>query len=241
MITCFVIDDEPHAIQSLESYIHKTPFLQWMASYTQPLEAIRAIRDQKPDLLFLDIQMPGLTGIDLLKILGKELTSKVIFTTGYNEYAIDGFEHGIIDYLLKPVSYLRFLKAADRAMQVIGEGSFKLNSLDSLVDNYIFVGTEHRGKQRRIDLEKVDYIEGVRNYVAFCCGKEKIMALLNLKDLEDKLPVSRFIRVHKSYIVPIKKITAVEANTIMVDNTWQIPIGPVYRLPLMEYLGVIFK
>jgi two-component system, LytTR family, response regulator len=234
MIRCMIIDDEPHSVELMEAYVAKTPFLELVYATTNPLEAIAWLNGNTTDLIFLDVQMPELTGIDFMKIMpGK---SRVVLCTSYAEYALEGYEHNIIDYLLKPVSYTRFLKAATKASEVVQSASAPPAEEDK---DFLFIKSEVKGKMVRIDYGDIDYIESMRNYVAFHKGKEKLIAILNMKDLETELPASRFIRVHKSFIVAKSRIRLIEGNYLKLKNCESdIPIGGTYKDELLRALNI---
>ncbi len=231
MINCIIVDDEQHAIDILENHIGHTPFIKLTGSYTNPLEALEALNQQKTDLIFLDIHMPHISGIDFIKTIhGK---TKVILCTAYTEFAAEGFDLEVIDYLLKPVSLPRFLKAAQRAIAIINTNED--TGKESLEDDYIFVKTERKGKLLKINLVDITYIEGMKNYVAIYHNGQKTMALLNMKDLEDRLPAKHFIRVQKSFIIPIRNVTGIEGNMVRLkDIKAEIILGNSYKSAFME-------
>ena len=233
MIKCIIIDDEQHAIDVLTHYIKKIPQLQLLATATNPLEGIDLVNRHKPALVLLDIQMDEMNGIDVMKTIGDK--TKVIFCTAYSEFASTAFDLEAVDYLMKPVPFPRFLKAIHRAMnQILDESAIEPAAIPN---DYIFVKTEQKAKLLKINFDDIDYIEGQKNYVAFHRGKDKTLALLNMKDLEERLPRSQFIRVHKSYIVPFNNITALEGNTLVLKNRQErISIGDSYKDSLSERL-----
>lgn len=232
MISCIIVDDEQHAIDVLKHYVKQTPFLDLKGTTTSPLTALQLVNSEKPDLIFLDIQMPDISGIDFIKAINGKC--KVILTTAYSEFAAEGFELEVVDYLLKPIPLPRFLKAVQRVATLLK----KLPAgpaQDVLSDDYIFVKTESKGKMLKVNLQDIDYIEGMKNYVAIHAGGTKIMALLNMKDLEERLPGKYFIRVHRSFIVAIVKITMIEGNRIILKNVKaEILLGDSYRAPFLD-------
>ncbi|SJZ64812.1 LytR/AlgR family response regulator transcription factor [Sediminibacterium ginsengisoli] len=235
MIHCLVVDDEQHAIDVLTHYISKVPFLELTASSTNPLEALQLLNKHKIDLVFLDIQMPELSGLDFIKAINHQC--KVIFTTAYSEFAAEGFELEAVDYLLKPVSMPRFLKAVQRAANLI-QPSTETAAAEDLDDDYIFIKTESKGKVLKINFRDIDYVEGMKNYVAIHHNNQKTMALLNMKDLEDRLPKKHFARVHRSFIVCLNKISAVEGNRILLRGTdAEILLGDTYKAAFFELIG----
>ena len=235
MIRCLVVDDEQHAIDIMAHYIGQTNFLQLVSSTTNPVEALQTVITENIDLVFLDIQMPELSGIDFIKAINGK--AKVILTTAYSEFAIEGFDLEVVDYLLKPVRFPRFLSAVQKAVKAISEK----NNLPEIETNaeadYIFVKTESKGKLLKINLAEIEYIEGMKNYVAIFLGGKKTLVYTNLKDLVNHLPARQFIRVHKSFIIPINRVTGIEGNRIILKNvTAEILIGESYKDELMELI-----
>jgi two-component system LytT family response regulator len=232
MINCLVVDDEYAAIDVLKHHIEKVPILHLAASTGNPLEVQSIIENKNIELIFLDIQMPDITGVELIKIIPNK--TKVILTTAYSEYAVDGFELGVVDYLLKPISLPRFIIAAQKAMAAISTSATCQN--DAYVEvNHIYVKTEMKGKLLRIDFEEIDFVEGMKNYVAIHRGKEKILTLINLKDIEEILPKAMFMRIHKSFIINLTKISSIEGNrTVLRNCTATIPFGETYKTTFLE-------
>lgn len=229
MIRCIVVDDKPLAIDVLKHHISKVPFLTLSFSTVNPLEALNMVIEGEVDLVFLDIQMPELSGLQFMKIVkGKCL---VVLTTAYAEYALEGFENDAVDYLLKPVSFERFYKAVEKA-QLILKGlaettkpNIETPTLEKEV-KYIFVKTEY--KLVRINVEDIIYVEGLQNYVIIYTPTEKITSLQTMKKTEEQLPSDQFMRIHKSFIVAINKINSIERNRVSIgDKT--IALGEVYR------------
>jgi len=234
MMNCIIVDDEQHAIDVLEHYVKQTPHLHLAASFTNPIEALQLLGQQKIDLVFLDIQMPELSGIDLIKaIQGK---SKVILTTAYSEFALEGYELYVVDYLLKPIRLPRFLTAVQKAVQQIN--TVKETAQKEIPeDDYIFVKTESKGKLLKINLADIDFIESMKNYVAIHRSGQKTLVYTSMKELEERLPKKQFIRVHKSFIIPISRITGIEGNLVRLKNTTaEILIGENYKAELMEII-----
>jgi two-component system LytT family response regulator len=226
IIRCLVVDDKPLAIDILADYISKTDFLELAGSTTNPLEALSILRDQQIDLVLLDIQMPELTGLQFMKIAGNKV--KFILTTAYAEYALEGYEHNVVDYLLKPIPYERFYRAAEKALDLLKPPiPESLPSVSPIVPaEFIFVKTEHR--IQKINLSDIIYIEGLQNYVLIQTLTERVMSLQTLKKLEEQLPSAQFARVHKSYIVAMRHISAIERSRIFINGS-TIPIGDSYR------------
>jgi two-component system, LytTR family, response regulator len=232
MLNCLIIDDEIAAIEVLEYFIKKTPQLNLIASTDNPIEGLSIVQREAIDLVFLDVQMPELSGIDFIKAINGKC--KVILTTAYREYALEGYELDVIDYLMKPIPFSRFLKAVQKATEMIPAK----NTITKPADQYdfILVKTETKGKFLKIDTADIDYIEGMDNYVAIFCRGKKTVAFINMKDLEEKLPKDKFMRVHKSFIVAIDKIVSIEGNSLLLKNNVQagILIGNAYRTAFLE-------
>jgi DNA-binding LytR/AlgR family response regulator len=235
MISCLVVDDEQHALDVLTLYINQTPFLQLVKAVTSPIEALEIVNTRKIDLVFLDIQMPEISGLDFARTIhGK---SKVILTTAYSEFAAEGFDLEVVDYLLKPIPLPRFFKAVQRVLNAVTSTVSMPATDEHLEDDYIFVKTEVKGKMLKINLKDIDYIEGMKNYVAIHHGGLKTMALLNMKDLEERLPRKHFSRVHKSFIVSVNKIIAIEGNMIQLKNVKaDILLGDTYKSSFHELM-----
>lgn len=232
MIQCMIVDDEQHAIDILKHYIEQTPHLHLVATCTNPIEGLKLLGEQQVDLVFLDIQMPEITGIDFIKALHGR--SKVILTTAYSEFALEGYELDVVDYLLKPIRLPRFLAAVQKAVHLL-EHTTTRN--DEEHDDYIFVKTESKGKLLKINLAEIDYMEGMKNYVAIHCKEKKTLVYTTMKELEEKLPARHFIRVHKSFIIPIQKITGIEGNLLRLkDVDAEIIIGDSYKPALMDII-----
>jgi DNA-binding LytR/AlgR family response regulator len=233
MINCIIVDDEQHAIDILVHYVKQTPHLDLVASFTNPIEALQLLGQQKIDLVFLDIQMPELSGIDFIKaIQGK---SKVILTTAYSEFALEGYDLYVVDYLMKPIRLPRFLAAVQKAIQQIHAGHE--TPPETAGDDYIFVKTESKGKLLKINLADIDFIESMKNYMVIHRGGQKTLVYTSMKELEEHLPKKQFIRVHKSFIIPISRVTGIEGNLVRLKNvTAEILIGENYKAELMEII-----
>jgi len=234
MINCIIVDDEPHAIEVLDHYVKQTPHLHLVATFTNPIEALHLVGQQKIDLVFLDIQMPEISGIDFIKaIQGK---SKVILTTAYSEFALEGYELYVVDYLLKPIRLPRFLAAVQKAVEQINAMNDS-SSHEKTEDDYLFVKTESKGKLLKINLADIDFIESMKNYVAIHRGGQKTLVYTSMKELEERLPKKQFIRVHKSFIIPISRITGIEGNVLRLKNvSSEVLIGENYKAGLMEVI-----
>jgi two-component system, LytTR family, response regulator len=235
MITCIIVDDEQPAIDVLEHYVKQIPSLKLLASFTNPLQALQLLNERPVDLLFLDIQMPEISGIDLIRAIRGR--SKVILTTAYSEFVSEGFELEVADYLLKPVPFPRFLKAIQRIQHLQDEPAASVQTPEDndAADDYFFVKTELKGKMLKINFKDIDYIEGMKNYVAIHHDGHKTIVLLNMKDLEERLPARYFMRIHRSYIIALEKIVAIEGNTVLLHKIKEsILLGETYKAPFLE-------
>ena len=231
MIRCAIVDDEPLALDLLEGYVRKTPFLQLEGRFNSALSALESLHKQEIDLYFLDIQMPELNGMDFSRMLGNH--AKVIFTTAFQQYAVEGFRFDALDYLLKPISYPEFLQAANKALRWF-EMSGK-QSHNQIAEDAIFVKADSRLVQ--IKLSDILYMESWDDYVKiFLEGiSQPIVAQLSMKMLEEKLPAHRFARIHRSFIVQIDKITTIEHHRIVFGKT-RIPISDSYKESFYDLL-----
>jgi two-component system, LytTR family, response regulator len=231
-LNCVIIEDEPLARNLLSDYVTKVPSLNLVQAFGNPLDALDMLRTQPVDILFLDVQMPQLTGISLLKVLQNK--PRVILTTAYSEYALEGYELDVTDYLLKPVTFERFLKAVDKATQRISsEGrTAAVKEIQALPD-YVFVkdGT----KSVKVMLDEILYVEGLKDYVTIYTRQQKITTLQRMKALEEQLPAEKFIRIHNSYIVAVQAIDVVHKNEVQVGAV-SLPIGDTYRKSFREFL-----
>ncbi|GAB5562975.1 MAG: LytTR family DNA-binding domain-containing protein [Winogradskyella sp.] len=218
-MTCIIIDDEPLAIKLLESYASKIEDLQVIGSFNNALEALKILREQTVDILFLDIQMPEITGIEFKKIINPDI--KVIFTTAYSEYALESYDLNAVDYLLKPITIQRFLQALEKVTQ-------KKQIVQEIkpTTDYFFVKTEYR--YQKLFFSDILFLKGLSDYVAIQTKEGKVLTLQNMKDFEKDLPKDRFIRVHKSYIVALEHIDYIERNRIVINKEY-IPISATYK------------
>ncbi len=234
MIRCLIVDDEPLALHILEDYISKIPFLQLVKATTNPIEALTIVQEKGADLVFLDVQMPELSGIQFLRIANGK--AKVILTTAYPQYALEGYELDVIDYLLKPIAFDRFFKAVQKAQTIMqppaAAGAKPLQTepaqqpRQDFLSDFIFVKTEH--KIQKVYLNDILFIEGLKDYISIFTPAERIITLQNMKKMEDALPSKYFIRVHKSYIVSVNKIDSIERSRIFINDKI-IPVGDTYR------------
>ncbi len=230
------IDDEPLALRLVSDYISKTPFLEQVGAFDNPLDAIDFLSTESADLIFVDIQMPDLTGIEFARSL--ENTPKIIFTTAYEKYALEGFKLNAIDYLLKPFSYEEFLKAAQKARK---QSELESSVLPSIEANSQFLFLKSEYKIRRINFNDILYIEGLKDYIkVYTTGEDKpVLSLNSIKSLEQKLPEDQFMRVHRSFIVNLNKIDTIERSRIIFGKTY-IPVSDQYKDKFQEYLDKNF-
>ena len=222
-INCIAIDDEPLALSKLESFIDRIPELNLSMTFDNSIGAMVWLKDNRADLIFLDIQMEQLNGIQFLE--ATRTPSKIIITSAYDQYAMKGYDLNVADYLLKPFSFQRFVQAVNKVMEYYRQIPIT-NSASSGNDGFIFVKTEYR--LERIDLDHILYIEGMKDYLRIICNDKKIMTLQSFSKLEESLPSNRFCRVHKSYIVSIDKIKSIERNVIVIGDR-RIPVSNTYR------------
>ncbi|MBN1158981.1 MAG: response regulator transcription factor [Bacteroidales bacterium] len=231
-LNCAIIDDEYLARQYIIDYIQKLPFLNLIGDYNSPLLVIEEIKNNKIDILFLDIQMPDITGLDFLRSLNPQ--PYIIITTAYKEYALEGYEHNVIDYLLKPFSFDRFLKAVNKVIdkiqqdtvQPIADKNHKNEEKPRIEDAYMIIRADR--KLYKINYDDLIYMEGQRAYVTFHTKERKITALITLRELEDTLPKNLFVRIHKSFIVSVKHIDSLEGNLLEIHGK-KLSVGTSYR------------
>jgi len=237
-LNCVIVDDEPLARKLIADYVQKVPALHLVDSCADPLTAMEVLRNHKVDLLFLDIQMPELTGIQFMKIIRKKC--KVILTTAYAQYALEGYEHDVVDYLLKPVTLDRFIIAVQKAKDRIGVAvPLQTENPETPVarrPDHVFIKTEYR--IQRVDLADISYIEALRDYVALHIGAEKILTLESMRHMEEILPEDHFIRIHKSYIVNRNKIDYLERSRVVIGKE-HLPIGDTYKEKVRVKLGIV--
>jgi two-component system LytT family response regulator len=236
-LTCIIVDDEPLARNLIKDYVEQIPYLSLVSVCASPMDAIEILKRESIDLMFLDIQMPQITGLSLLKALTEK--PMVIFTTAYSEYALDGYEHDVIDYLLKPITFERFLVAVEKASQrfQVNQGRSTDDSPTVVVESnpsqpFIFVkdGT----KLVKIRFEDILYVEGLKDYVTIHTRTQKVVTLQRLKNLEEQLPTDKFIRIHHSFIVSIDAIDTVHKGEVQIGQTL-IPISESYRKAFKEF------
>lgn len=230
ILRCTIIDDEPLAVDLLSSYVGKTPFLSLNATYNSAIEAVRDIKENRSDLIFLDIQMPELSGIELARIIPEE--TKIIFTTAFSRYAVEGYKVNAVDYLLKPISYEDFLAAVTRAYDRFDEEKKRRISREN---RFFFIRSEYKLVQ--IKLDDILYIEGLKDYVRIYLddNRKPVMSLMNMKKMEEYLPYPEFMRIHRSYIVHIPNVKVIDRSRIVFGDTF-IPVSESYKDNLMKNL-----
>ncbi|EDP72680.1 hypothetical protein FBALC1_16302 [Flavobacteriales bacterium ALC-1] len=229
-LNCIIVDDEPAAIRLLERYVADVPFLILQKTFTKPLEALAFIESNSVDLVFLDVQMPQLTGVQLSKIINPN--TKIIFTTAYSEFALDSYEVAAVDYLLKPIAFERFYKAVLKVQSVDSESV--LSNKDA--EDYIFIKTDGKHNFNKVFLEGILFIEGLKNYVSVQLKKEQIITYSTLKHLSERLPSYQFIQIHKSYIIALSHIDKIENDAVWIQGK-QLPIGNTYRKKFFEIIN----
>lgn len=227
MINTIIIDDEPLAVSLLESYVSKTSFLTLSGTYSSAVQAMQELPGKKIDLLFLDIQMPDLNGLEFSRMVDPH--TRIVFTTAFNQYAIDGYRVNALDYLLKPISYTDFLQAANKALQWF-ERTQKPEEIES-----IFVKSDYKLVQ--IELKKIQYIEGLKDYIKIYTEEnpKPILSLMSMKAMEELLPATRFIRVHRSFIVQKDQIRIIDRGRIVFGKTY-IPVSDSYKQVFQTFL-----
>lgn len=233
MLSCVIVDDETASINVLKRFISKVPDLKLLGTSTDPQQGLQMITDHKPDLAFLDIQMPNMSGMELASQI--QWDTKFIFCTAHSEFAVQSYELEAVDYLMKPIEFGRFLKAIHRLSNTLHYAApFQSKPVPN---DYIYVNTGRKGSMIKIDFDDIQHIEGMNNYVCFHLSNDKKLAYLTLQSLEDRLPGEEFIRVHKSYIVPLSKVKALENNELhMKNSTEKVPVGPSYKEALIKKL-----
>jgi DNA-binding LytR/AlgR family response regulator len=232
MIRTIALDDEPLALKLVAGYIRKTPFLELMGEFDNPLEAVDFLGEDPVDLIILDIQMPDLTGIEFARILNEN--TKIIFTTAFEKYAVEGFRVNAVDYLLKPFSYEEFLTAVQKARKLI---ELEKNALPTIEirNQFLFVKSEY--KIRRINFDDILYVEGLKDYIKVYLASEPkpILSLNSMKLMEQKLPSDKFMRVHRSFIVNLSRISMIERGRIIFGKTY-IPVSDNYKDKFQEFI-----
>ena len=238
-IRCAIVDDEPLAVELLASYVNKIPFMELTGKYSNATDALKGIADAPVDLLFLDIQMPELNGLELSRMLPE--TTRVVFTTAFEQYALDGYRINALDYLLKPITYPTFLEACNKALKWFSltrqpEPAAAAPAPQPEEPNSIFVKSEY--KLLQIKLDDIRYIEGLKDYVKIYTEQSQhpILSLMNMKAMEQMLPPSRFMRVHRSFIVSKEKIREIDRGRIVFDDVY-IPVGDSYKATFQAFIA----
>jgi DNA-binding LytR/AlgR family response regulator len=241
-LRCAIIDDEFLARKYLKDYVSKLPMLELAGDFNSPLKAMELIKSGEVDLLFMDIQMPEITGIEFLKTM--DVAPHVILTTAYEEYALQGYELNVVDYLLKPFSFDRFLKAVNKVQELVEkeekvqsgtEEQSSVNLKPQLKEDHLIIRADR--KLYKINYEDLLYIEGQKAYVTFHTKKKNITALASLRDLEEQLPSSLFVRIHKSFIVSVQKIETLEGNQVEIGGI-HLSVGKSYRKDVAKIFGI---
>ncbi|KLT64765.1 LytTR family DNA-binding domain-containing protein [Pedobacter sp. BMA] len=235
MINCIIVDDEAHAIEVLTHYIKSVDQLNLIASFTKPTEAITFLGGQHIDLIFLDIHMPTLSGLEFIQTV-RHKNYNFILTTAYREFASNGFDLDVIDYLVKPIPFPRFLQAITKVQKTINPMP-QQGQNESVDADYFIVKTASKSKMVKIYVKDIDYIEGMKNYVAFHHNGVRTLALITMKDVEDKLPEKNFMRIQKSFIIAMNKIVAISGNQVILkDISSEILIGETYKKNFLDTL-----
>jgi DNA-binding LytR/AlgR family response regulator len=238
MYTCVIIDDQKDAIDLILDHVNKIPELSVIYYSTDPVEALNFIDKNNPDVIFLDIEMPDLTGLDIIDSLRKKRGNnipKVIFTTGYNEYAIQGFELGVSDYILKPVTFKRFKIAVDRILS-----DYTPNNNSIALNDYFFI--DYDNQKIKISYSEIIYVEGARNYVIIATKHKNYIIYRSLKSIIQILPSGEFLQVHKSYIISVNKIKFIQGNRIILnyaDKEKEIPLGFTFKSIIYRKLNLM--
>ena len=229
MLNCLIIDDENHAIELLADYIQNVSFLKLENTTNDPIAGLKLINEGNYDIIFLDVEMPKITGLELLS--GITQKSKVVITSANRSYAADGYESEVFDFLLKPIRFERFLKV----VQKIFNTSVKENS--NTKEDFIFVKLDTKNRLKRILYDEIIYIEGAGNYITIHTITEKITTYLTVRDFEELVPPEKFMRVQKSYVVAIEKIMGLEGNELVLENNKSVLVGESYRSKVNEFFG----
>ena len=236
MIRCIAIDDEPLALRQIAGYINQTPFLELTGLCESAAQTVKLLENTKIDLMFVDINMPDINGIELVKTL--ENPPKIVFVTAYSEYAIEGFRVDAIDYLLKPIGYSDFLKTANKIKSWYDSQYRQPEEVKSNKD-FLFIKSEY--KILRINFDEIKYIEAMSEYIRiYLISSKPVMTQLSMKSIEDQLPDDRFMRVHRSFIINLSKISVIERNRIVFDGTIYIPVSEQYKTKFQTYIDKNF-
>ena len=232
-MNCIIVDDEEMSRNALKQLIGRVDFLNLVKVCEGPLEAITTLKNEKVDIMFLDIEMPDMSGMDLIKSLPQETRPMIILTTSHTEYALDAFEHNVVDYLVKPVMLPRFLVATTKARDLFENSQNKIDSFDK---DYFFV--KSNSVMHKLLIKDILWMESMGDYITINTVNKKYILHLTLKAIEPKIPSDKFIRVHRSFIVAIDNITSVEDTTIVINNKL-IPVGAIYKESFMKRLNLL--
>ena len=234
MLRCITVDDEPLALELLEDNISKVPFLQLIAQCSNAMEAMKVLQQQTADLIFLDIQMPGLTGLQFIQTLSHR--PMIILITAYEKFALEGFNLDVVDYLVKPVPLERFVKACNKAFELFQLKNRSKETGNETAPDYFFVGVDY--SQLKVVNSDIRYIEGLKDYIKIHLksSSRPIITRMSMKAMEEQLPSGQFIRIHKSYIVSVAFITAIRKSSVFVDQL-ELPVSDTYQDALMKLTG----
>ncbi|MXN90501.1 response regulator [Flavobacterium sp. Sd200] len=230
-LTCIIVDDEPPAIRLLQKYTEQLQGIECIGTCTRAVEALVLIEEHKPDVVFLDIQMPDLTGIQLSAIIKDKV--KIVFTTAYPQFAIEGFEMNAVDYLLKPIPFNRFIAAVEKIHKQSTEPAAVKLTADNTTDSYFFVKTDGKNRYQRIEIKDINYLESIKNYIVLHTTSEQVVTYNTLKYFEENLPDNQFIKIHKSFIVAIGKIERTDNNEVRVSGK-SLPLGDTFKNVFFE-------
>ena len=241
MIRCIIVDDEPLAVAQLEKYVERVPFLVNVGSCSSAAEAMDVLSTGNVDAMFVDINMPDIDGVQLVRSLARP--PLVVFTTAYSEYAIEGFRLDAIDYLLKPIAFDSFLKAANKLKLIFGIKNPSMaatEQMDSVANDCLYVKSDY--KMMRVPIGSIKYIEGMSEYVRIFVedSTKPIVSLLSMKKIEESLPADAFMRVHRSYLVNLNKVKEVSKMRIVYDGDVHVPIGEMYKDKFFEYIDKLY-
>jgi two-component system LytT family response regulator len=234
MLRCIAVDDEPLALELIEDNISKLPYLQLVAKCSNAMEAIKVLQEQTVDLIFLDIQMPGLTGLQFIQSLGER--PMIILITAYEKFALEGFNHDVVDYLVKPVSLDRFVKACNKAWELYQLKSKPKEPAAGKTPDYIFVNADY--SLLKVVIDDIMWVEGLKDYIKIHIrsSSKPVITRMTMKSVEELLPDNRFIRIHKSYIAAMDFITAIRKSTVMIGSL-ELPVSDTYQEKLMKLTG----
>lgn len=233
-MNCIIVDDEPLALKLLEDNVSKVPYLQLKTSCKDAFGALKALQENTIDLMFIDIQMPALSGLDFIKTLQNK--PMVIFITAYKQYALESFDLAIVDYLVKPVALDRFIKACNRARDLFELNKMKIQASQYKDVDYFFVNVDY--SQIKIKFEDISWMEGLRDYIKIYLKSTQrpLVVRTSLKAIETEIPANKFIRIHKSYIVSIESITSIRKNSLFI-NEMELPVGETFREAIAKFIS----